>query len=107
MHFIREITARIDLMLNAVDRAKEIGTYNALDRSAQYPLDDAPKFKKAINEAWAKIHYCERELRAKEAAIKELTKQLGRYKIANIALTSILTGLAWEGTKAFLKWLLP
>lgn len=55
-----------------IARALELGTLNALDRSKQYPLDDAEKLKRAINEAWTKIHHCEQELGRKDQAISGL-----------------------------------
>jgi len=89
----------------AIHHAKQLGTLHALDRSRQYPLDDPEKLKKAVNEAWTKIHHCEKELILKDSAIAELEKRVSRYRVVNIALTSILTGLAWEGLRVFFSLL--
>lgn len=81
----------------AMERAKAAGTLNADDRSKQYPLDEPEKVKKAVNEAWSKIHRCEKKIGEKDAEIAGLHKQLSRYRFLNIALTSIITALAVKG----------
>jgi len=93
--------------LTPIQRAHLLGTMNVLDRSKQYPLDDPEKLKAAINQAWTKIHHCEQELRHKDIVLGQLKTQLSRYRIVNIALTSILTGLAWEGVKVLFSHLFP
>lgn len=79
---------------------KRIGTYNQVDRSKQYTRADAPELLRSLNEAWTKIRTLERALILKEKEIGDLRKLVKRYRIANIVLTSIVTGLAWEGLKA-------
>jgi len=82
---------------------KRLGTYNAIDRSKQYTRADNAELLRSLNEAWTKIRTCEKSIGQKDAAIVELKKQLGRYKVVNIALTSIVTTLAWEGLKALIN----
>jgi hypothetical protein len=86
----------------AVQKAKAIGTYNALDRSRQYTQPENPELLRSLNEAWSKIRTCEKELRTKDQDIQQLRKRLKSYRVANIALTSVITGLAWEGLKALI-----
>jgi hypothetical protein len=58
-----------------------------------------------VNEAWSKIRVCEKAITSKDLAILNLEQRVSRYKFLNIALTSILTGLAWEGVKALVAYL--
>ena len=96
-------------MNNAVERAKEVGTLNQFDRSRQYTRPDNPELLRSLNEAWTKIRLLENGRRQDARIIDGLQGRLKRYKVVNIALTSILTGLAWEGLKlivpALLRWL--
>lgn len=93
-------------MLNAIERAKQLGTYNAIDRSRQYERVSDAERDRAVNEAWTKIRTCEKKIEAKEADIAHLRKQLRSYRIINNVLTSIITVLAWQGLKALLAfWL--
>jgi len=91
--------------MTAIEKAKELGTYNAFDRSKQYPLDRGEQVIEAINKCWTKVHSLEESNRRKDEKIEKLKKQLGRYKFGNIVLTSIVTGLAWEGLKALIALL--
>jgi hypothetical protein len=92
-------------MHNAIDHAKAVGTYNAMDRSRQYESVDNSELVRAVNESWTRIRRHERAMGLKDKEIDSLTKAVSRYRIANIALTSILTGLAWEGAKALVTYL--
>lgn len=88
--------------MTPIEKAKQLGTFNAADRSKQYPLDHPEKVIEAVNKCWTKVHSLEAENRRKEETIQGLKKQLGRYKFSNIGLISIITGLAWEGLKALI-----
>jgi hypothetical protein len=90
----------------AVQKAKAIGTYNALDRSRQYTQPENPALLRSLNEAWSKIRVCEKALVAKDEQIRTLSNRIGKYKVVNIALTSIVTILASEGVKALVKALI-
>jgi hypothetical protein len=100
--WICETAAKVERMFDAIEHAKACGTLNALDRSKQYPGMDHELLTRAVNDAWTKIRICERDLSKKEHAIEDLRKKLRNYRVANIALTSVLTGLAWEGLKALI-----
>lgn len=95
--------------MNAVDRARELGTLGAADRSRQYTSPSAPDLLHSLNTAWEKIRLLESGRRQDALVISGLRERVKRYKIINIALTSIVTGLAWEGLKllvpALLFWL--
>jgi hypothetical protein len=91
-------------MFNAIERAKACGTLNESDRSKQYPLSNEKQIIDAVNLALTKARINEKALAAK-ADNEHLRRQLRKYRVANIALTSILTGLAWEGLKALIPWL--
>lgn len=97
--------------MTAIERAKSLGTFDADDRSEQYPLLDQKLVHKAINECWTKVHQLEAENRRKDkeiAALREdnrnLHRSVRRYRVVNIALTSIITALAWEGLKALITF---
>ena len=109
-YFRREIetpaNARLDMSdkrYNAISKAQNLGTYNALDRSQQYQGVETPELLRSLNEAWTKIRNLEREGCTKDSEILSLKHSVTSYKVANIALTSIITGLAWEG----IKYVLP
>lgn len=85
--------------MNAIDRAREVGTLGALDRSRQYTTPSGPDLLASLNTAWEKIRLLENAARSKDSEIFALHEKLSKYKFVNIALTSILTGLAWEGLK--------
>jgi hypothetical protein len=102
VHWIKDCILYVDRIVSAVEKAKEIGTYGADDRSAQYPLLDQKLVRKAINECWTKVHQLETAGKQKDLQIAELRQKVKRYRWANIALTSVITGLAWEGLKALL-----
>jgi hypothetical protein len=89
--------------MKALEKASEAGTLHADDRSAQYDKATNAQLLTAVNEAWTKIRKCEKSLGEKDAAIEELKRKARNYRIVNIALTSILTGLAWEGVKFLLS----
>jgi hypothetical protein len=76
-----------------------------VDRSKQYENPDNHELLRAVNEAWSKIRVCEKAITSKDLAILNLEQRVSRYKFLNIALTSILTGLAWEGVKALVAYL--
>ncbi|HZW05376.1 MAG TPA: hypothetical protein VFF58_00580 [Candidatus Nitrosotalea sp.] len=91
--------------MTPIERAKRLGTFNAIDRSKQYAETDGRELLRAVNEAWTKIRHCEKRIAEKDADIARLRDQISRYKIINIALTSIVTALAWEGLKALITLL--
>jgi hypothetical protein len=93
---------RIERQLTAIEKAKHLGTYGEIDRSKQYEgITDAER-DRAINEAWSKLRTCEKRLALKDAEIVELRQQHWRDRVVNIALTSIVTGLAMEGLRVIL-----
>lgn len=61
-----------------IEHAKQLGTYNADDRSRQYPLDNPKALTNAVNKAWTKVHSCERRLAEKEKVIAHLLRKLDR-----------------------------
>jgi hypothetical protein len=93
---------KVDRMLTAIEKAKQLGTYNAIDRSRQYERITDAERDRAVNEAWAKIRTCEKKIENKEADIKHLREQLSKHRIVNVTLTAIITVLASEGLKALL-----
>ena len=103
--WIREIEGRVNPMDKVIEHAKKLGTFDAADRSKQYLRADPSELLRAVNEAWTKIRTCEKSIREKEQAIEDLKKQLRNYRIANTALISVITGLAWEGLKALFSLL--
>ena len=104
MDWIAAWVETIDQMVDAIEHAKACGTLNALDRSKQYTEMDNVRLVRAVNDAWTKIRICERSILAKEQDIKLLRAQIRRYRVKNMALTAVLTGLAWEGLKALVPW---
>jgi predicted nucleic acid-binding Zn-ribbon protein len=97
---------KIDKMFDAIENAKKAGTLNALDRSRQYTEPTQHELLASLNEAWTKIRTCEKSILAKDAQISQLSRKVGNYRLVNIALTSILTGLAWEGMRALVPWVI-
>jgi hypothetical protein len=91
--------------IDAIRLAHAVGTYDKVDRSKQYENPDNHELLRAVNEAWSKIRVCEKAITSKDLAILNLEQRVSRYKFLNIALTSILTGLAWEGVKALVAYL--
>jgi len=94
------------LVPNAAQRA---GTYNAIDRSKQYTRADNPELLRSLNEAWSKIRRLEQSVLQKDVEIGIMQAKVRSYRVANTALISIFTGLAWEGVKHLmpivLRWL--
>src|ERR1017187_1842879 len=90
---------------SAITRAHNLGTYNAMDRAAQYQAVEQDEMLRSLNEAWTTIRNLQREGGNKDAEILKLKHRVSSYKIANIALTSIITGLAWEGIRFLLPFL--
>ena len=101
MDWITGWIEKIDTMTDALEHAKACGTLNAVDRSKQYTEMDHVLLVRAVNEAWTKIRANEKAA-AKDQDVQLLRRQLQRYRLINIALTSIITGLAWEGLKALI-----
>lgn len=93
-------------MMAAIEKAQQIGTYGKDDRSLQYPLDSSQKVIEAVNLALTKSRKCERELEEKKKELFDLKQKLRSYRVVNIALTSIITGLAWEGLKLVIPMVL-
>ena len=100
-----DLVERAHQIYDAVTRAQQLGTLNAIDRSRQYENADTHDLLRAVNEAWSKIRRCEKAIDERDSKILDLEKRLKRYRIVNIALTSIITGLAWEGCKALVVYL--
>lgn len=80
----------------------------ALDSQASgYARASNDELLRSLNEAWTKIRALEKELANKDEAIAVLRHELAqsnkrtrRYRISTIALTSVITGLAWKGVEA-------
>jgi len=87
-------------MMTPIEKAKQLGTFDKVDRTPQYQEPEPRELLRAVNEAWTKIRTCEKELSKKDLAIAQLTAKLNRANRRNIVLTSIITGLCWEGLKA-------
>lgn len=84
-------------------QAVKVGTINAIDRSRQYTRADAGELLRSLNTAWSKIRLLESALNRKDVELGMLHARVRRYRGSTILLTSIVSGLAWEG----LKYLLP
>lgn len=91
--------------MDPISKAHLVGTFNAIDRSKQYQGVTQEELVNQVNTAWAKIRVCEKSITSKDARILDLEQKIKRYRWANIALTSIITGLAWEGLKALVAYL--
>lgn len=83
--------------------AEKVGTVNTIDRSRQYTQADAGELLRSLNTAWSKIRLLESALNRKDVELGMLHARVRRYHGSTILLTSIVSGLAWEG----LKFLLP
>ena len=83
--------------------AQKLGTVNLIDRSRQYTRADSGELLRSLNEAWAKIRRLEGEGIRKDVELSLLHARVRHYRGSTILLTSIVSGLAWEG----LKFLLP
>jgi hypothetical protein len=96
--------------------AARAGTLNSPDRSKQYRRTDNEELLRSLNELWKTARLNENAVRDRDRTIAELHERLAQrdklikdqaryvrgYRIVNIALTSIITGLAWEGLRAVL-----
>jgi hypothetical protein len=78
------------------------GTVDAIDRSRQYQEPNPKDMLRAINEGWAKTRENEKAIRQKDIQIAELKKKFCFCKIKNVALISIISGLALKGLEALL-----
>ena len=78
-------------------KARVIGTYNQVNRAAQYTVADPLELLRAVNEAWTKIRSLEKELGKKDLAIADLRDRLKRSQLVNNTLTAIVTALAFKG----------
>lgn len=87
----------------AIDKARVVGTYNALNRAAQYTTADPRELLRAVNEAWTKIRTLEKELAKKDAVLAELNARLRRSQIVNTTLTAIITALAFKGLEVLFQ----
>ena len=91
------------------NEAIRAGTVGLVNRSRQYSRADAGELLRSLNEAWTKIRLLESSIARKEVELAMLHTRVARYRGGLIALTSIVTGLAWEGVKYLapiaLKWL--
>ena len=83
--------------------AVKAGTANLVDRSRQYTRADTGELLRSLNTAWSKIRLLESALNRKDVELGMLQGRVRRYRGSTILLTSIVSGLAWEG----LKFLLP
>jgi hypothetical protein len=96
---------------DAIERAKELGTLNKIDRSHQYTRPDNPELLRSLNEAWSKIRTLEAASLRKDNEIATLHNRLGKKWIGNLVAGLISAGvaLAWEiGTKfapIVMRWL--
>lgn len=86
--------------MTPIEKAKQLGTFDKIDRSPQYQEPEPRELLRAVNEAWSKIRSCEKELTKKDLAIAQLREKLRTSNRWSIPVTSIITGLCWEGLKA-------
>ncbi len=91
----RLVNSIYDRVMTPIEQAKQLGTYNAIDRSRQYFHQDPKDLLRAVNEAWAKIRSCEKELTKRDQKIADLQRKLDRAKLINAGLTFVVIGL-WE-----------
>jgi len=98
------IFAGFEVGVKRVDRDPHlVGTFNKIDRSKQYTRADAAELLRSLNLAWTRIRQLEELNLKKDLEIGVLKRKVRNYRIANTALISIITGLAWEG----LRFVLP
>lgn len=97
-----EFEHMIHRKVDIIARAAQLGTLDSDDRSRQYTTPENPELLRSLNEAWTKIRQLQKAGDKKDTAILALQKKLRRSQVVNIALTSIVTGLAWEGLKALI-----
>jgi hypothetical protein len=102
---LSEMQAHVEYLMDALKRAEEKGTLNAVDRSKQYEDPSSKELLRSLNEAWAKIRTLEEAGREKDQLLKDLRTKIKEYRTANIALISVITGLAWEGLKTLTSYL--
>lgn len=88
-------------------------TVHALDRSQQYQDQNADQQRRALNEAWSKIRANAKAIESKDAEILELRNLVKRHNIKRLVLvsiiatlSSILSGLAWQGLKVIVPAIL-
>lgn len=84
----------------AIETAKRLGTYDAIDRSKQYERADNRELLRAVNEAWSKIRAYEKHLTEKDAAILELRRKLERVSDRFWAVSAVV--MAEAGVIGFL-----
>lgn len=84
----------------AIVKAERCGTLNQKDRSKQYDDPEPPTVLEQLNAAFTKIRELEEDLAAKKREIVELTSRVKIFRLKNLALTAIITGVCWEGVKA-------
>lgn len=72
---IGDLVDHVERKMNAIERAKQIGTFDALDRSRQYQSASDADYRRAVDEAWAKLRTHEKTA-ATKAEINELRKQV-------------------------------
>lgn len=89
--------------MTPLDKAKKVGTLNAIDRSKQYDEADPRALLHAVNEAWTKIRNCEKSLNAKDSEIAQLRAKLRKVHYVNVTLTSIITALAVKGLEVIFQ----
>jgi hypothetical protein len=93
----------VDRTYTAIGKARALGTLNEIDRAKQYSEANTSDLLRSLNEAWSKIRLVEAANIRKDAEIAQLHAKLNRSQLVNIALTSIITGLAWEGLKMLIS----
>jgi hypothetical protein len=72
---ITDLLDHVERKMNAIERAKQLGTYNAVDRSRQYEGATEADYRRAVDEAWMKLRSYEKTA-ATKAEIKELRDQV-------------------------------
>ncbi|MGH9505253.1 MAG: hypothetical protein ACRD20_20560 [Terriglobales bacterium] len=90
-------------MTNPIDKARQCGTLNLLDRSKQYEDSRQIDQLRSLNEAWSKIRLLESAGIKKDAAMADLREKLRKYKYVNTALTAIITALAFKGLEVLFQ----
>ena len=87
----------VERIIQATQKAKEVGTYDQVDRSRQYSDASQIDLLRSLNDAWSRIRILQTENSKKDLAISQLHNKLKRSQTVNIALTAIITTLAWKG----------